>query len=110
MPLSQLVRPHVAIITNVEPVHLEFFGTLEEIADAKAEIFFGLEPDGIVGAQSRQCAISSACATAREAAGVTRIVTFGERRASRCAIDRRRRCRPDVLDRAGQHSRPRRDL
>ncbi len=45
-PLSQLVRPHVAIVTTVEPVHLEFLGSLEAIAEAKAEIFAGLEPDG----------------------------------------------------------------
>src|SRR5215510_14385901 len=42
-PLTRLVRPQIAIITTVEPVHLEFFGSLEAIADAKAEIFFGLE-------------------------------------------------------------------
>ena len=41
-----LVRPHVAIITTIEPVHLEFFGSLDAIADAKAEIFRGLEPGG----------------------------------------------------------------
>ena len=43
---SRLVRPHVAIITTVEPVHLEFFAGIEAIADAKAEIFAGLEPGG----------------------------------------------------------------
>ena len=45
-PLTKLVRPHVAIITGIEPVHLEFFGSLEKIADAKAEIFTGVEPGG----------------------------------------------------------------
>jgi UDP-N-acetylmuramoyl-tripeptide--D-alanyl-D-alanine ligase len=40
-PLTRLVRPHVAIITTIEPVHLEFFGSLDAIADAKAEIFCG---------------------------------------------------------------------
>ncbi|WP_119300207.1 UDP-N-acetylmuramoylalanyl-D-glutamyl-2,6-diaminopimelate--D-alanyl-D-alanine ligase [Dongia deserti] len=45
-PLSQMVRPHVAIITAVEPVHIEFFASVEEIADAKAEIFDGLMPGG----------------------------------------------------------------
>ena len=45
-PLIRLVRPHVAIVTTVEPVHLEFFGSLETIADAKAEIFLGVEPGG----------------------------------------------------------------
>lgn len=46
--LVAMVRPHVAIITTVEPVHLEFFGSVEAIAKAKAEIFSGLEPDGVV--------------------------------------------------------------
>ena len=45
-PLVKLVRPHVAVVTTVEPVHLEFFGSLEAIADAKAEIFSGVEPGG----------------------------------------------------------------
>jgi UDP-N-acetylmuramoyl-tripeptide--D-alanyl-D-alanine ligase len=45
-PLSRLVRPHVAIITTVEPAHLAFFRSVEAIADAKAEIFDGLEPGG----------------------------------------------------------------
>ncbi len=45
-PLTRMVRPHVAIVTNVEAVHAEFFGSVREIADAKAEIFEGLEPGG----------------------------------------------------------------
>lgn len=45
-PLSQMVRPQVAIITTVEPVHIEFFASVAEIADAKAEIFDGLLPGG----------------------------------------------------------------
>jgi UDP-N-acetylmuramoyl-tripeptide--D-alanyl-D-alanine ligase len=44
--LTRLVRPHIAIITTVAPVHLGFFSSVEEIADAKAEIFEGLEPGG----------------------------------------------------------------
>lgn len=46
-PLAKMVRPHVAIITTVEPVHIENFASVEEIADAKAEIFKGLEPGGV---------------------------------------------------------------
>ncbi len=46
-PLVAMVRPHVAIVTNVSPVHLEFFPSVEAIADAKAEIFSGLEPGGV---------------------------------------------------------------
>ena len=45
-PLTKLVRPHVAIVTTIAPVHLEYFGSLKKIADAKAEIFLGLEPGG----------------------------------------------------------------
>lgn len=46
-PLSKMVRPHVAVITNIEAVHLEFFDSLEGIADAKAEIFEGVEKNGV---------------------------------------------------------------
>jgi UDP-N-acetylmuramoyl-tripeptide--D-alanyl-D-alanine ligase len=46
LPLTQLVRPHAAIITTVEPVHLQYFGSIEEIAEAKAEILQGLVPGG----------------------------------------------------------------
>jgi len=40
------VRPHIAIVTTVAPVHIEFFNSAAEIADAKAEIFEGLEQGG----------------------------------------------------------------
>lgn len=46
-PLTKLVRPHVAIITTVEAVHLEHFASVDEIAEAKSEIFLGLEPGGM---------------------------------------------------------------
>ena len=45
--LSGLARPDVAIITMVAPVHLEFFASVEAIADAKAEILEGLGPRGL---------------------------------------------------------------
>ncbi len=45
-PLSQFVRPLVVIITTVEPAHLEFFDSVEDIARAKAEIFAGLQAGG----------------------------------------------------------------
>jgi UDP-N-acetylmuramoyl-tripeptide--D-alanyl-D-alanine ligase len=41
-PLTKLVRPHVALITWVAPAHTEFFKSVAEIADAKAEIFTGM--------------------------------------------------------------------
>jgi UDP-N-acetylmuramoyl-tripeptide--D-alanyl-D-alanine ligase len=45
-PLAEMVRPHVAVITAVEPVHLGYFKSVEEIAEAKAEILRGLVPGG----------------------------------------------------------------
>jgi UDP-N-acetylmuramoyl-tripeptide--D-alanyl-D-alanine ligase len=45
-PLTEAVRPHVTVITTVEPVHLEYFPSVEAIAEAKAEIFKGLVPGG----------------------------------------------------------------
>jgi UDP-N-acetylmuramoyl-tripeptide--D-alanyl-D-alanine ligase len=44
--LTRLVRPHVAIVTAIAPAHRAFFASDEEIADAKGEIFQGLEEDG----------------------------------------------------------------
>jgi UDP-N-acetylmuramoyl-tripeptide--D-alanyl-D-alanine ligase len=41
-PLSELVNPDIAVITKIAPAHLEGLGTMEAIADAKAEIFGGL--------------------------------------------------------------------
>jgi UDP-N-acetylmuramoyl-tripeptide--D-alanyl-D-alanine ligase len=76
-PLTRLVRPHVAIVTTVEPVHLEYFGSIEKIADAKAEIFLGLEPDG-AAVINRDNSQYERLAAAAKAAGVRHIVRFGE--------------------------------
>ncbi|ATO57068.1 UDP-N-acetylmuramoyl-tripeptide--D-alanyl-D-alanine ligase [Bartonella sp. 1-1C] len=46
-PLVKLVCPHVVLITRIAAGHMEFFKDLEEIADAKAEIFEGLDKNGI---------------------------------------------------------------
>jgi UDP-N-acetylmuramoyl-tripeptide--D-alanyl-D-alanine ligase len=45
--LTSIARPDLALITNVAPVHLEFFDSVEAIAAAKAEILEGLGPDGV---------------------------------------------------------------
>lgn len=44
--LTQMAKPHVAIITNAGPVHLEGFGNVYGVAQAKGEIFRGLIPTG----------------------------------------------------------------
>jgi UDP-N-acetylmuramoyl-tripeptide--D-alanyl-D-alanine ligase len=76
-PLVRMVRPHVAIITAVEPVHLEFFASVAEIADAKAEIFLGLEPGG-AAVINRDNPHFARLRRRAEEAGVRNVVSFGE--------------------------------
>jgi UDP-N-acetylmuramoyl-tripeptide--D-alanyl-D-alanine ligase len=45
--LTRQVRPHLALITAIAPAHIENLGSEEAIADAKAEIFEGLESEGV---------------------------------------------------------------
>ncbi len=45
--LARVAEPDVGIITNVYPVHLELLGTLQDIAEAKAELIQGLRPGGV---------------------------------------------------------------
>jgi UDP-N-acetylmuramoyl-tripeptide--D-alanyl-D-alanine ligase len=76
-PLTRLVRPHIAIVTTIEPVHLEFFPSIEAIADAKAEIFHGVEPDGAAVINRDNPHFVRLQKRAAEA-GVARVVSFGE--------------------------------
>jgi UDP-N-acetylmuramoyl-tripeptide--D-alanyl-D-alanine ligase len=76
-PLSRLVRPHVALITAVEPAHLEFFASVEVIADAKAEIFLGVERGG-AAVLNRDNLHYERLAKAARIAGIEKIVAFGE--------------------------------
>jgi UDP-N-acetylmuramoyl-tripeptide--D-alanyl-D-alanine ligase len=46
LALTHMVRPHIAVVTTIAPAHTEFFDSVEAIADAKGEIFQGLEPGG----------------------------------------------------------------
>jgi UDP-N-acetylmuramoyl-tripeptide--D-alanyl-D-alanine ligase len=50
--LSLLGRPDAAVFTVVRPVHLEFFGTVQAIAEAKSEILAGLSPGGFIVANA----------------------------------------------------------
>jgi UDP-N-acetylmuramoyl-tripeptide--D-alanyl-D-alanine ligase len=92
-PLSRLVRPHVAIITTIAPVHLEFFGSLARIADAKAEIFVGVPSDG-AAVINRDIAQFAQLQRRAKDAGVARVISFGERdkadaRLIKCALQPR---------------------
>ena len=75
-PLVKMARPHVAIITTVEPVHLEFFAGIEAIADAKAEIFEGVVEGGAVVLNRDNPQFARLARRAKEL-GIQRVVSFG---------------------------------
>jgi UDP-N-acetylmuramoyl-tripeptide--D-alanyl-D-alanine ligase len=50
--VSLLGQPDVAVFTNIRAVHLEFFGTVAAIAEAKAELLAGLRADGTIVANA----------------------------------------------------------
>lgn len=76
-PLSRQVAPDVALITTIEPVHIEYFASIEGIADAKAEIFEGMGPNG-VAILNRDNPQYVRLMTAAQKAGLSRIWNFGE--------------------------------
>ena len=76
-PLSKLVEPFVTLITTVEAVHMAHFNSIEEIADAKAEIFDGIQPGGIA-ILNRDNPHYERLAKRAKAAGAGQIISFGE--------------------------------
>ena len=46
LPLTTLVKPHVALVTAIAPAHVENLGSLEAVADEKGDVYAGLEPGG----------------------------------------------------------------
>ena len=74
--LTRMVRPHVAVITTIEPAHLGFFPSVEAIADAKAEIFRGVERGG-AAILNRDNPHYARLAKAAQDCSITRIIGFG---------------------------------
>ena len=75
--LVGFVRPHVALVTTIAPAHLEYFGTVEAIADAKSELFERLLPDGSAIVPAENPCTDRLVARARQA-DVKRILAFGQ--------------------------------
>jgi UDP-N-acetylmuramoyl-tripeptide--D-alanyl-D-alanine ligase len=75
--VSWLGKPDVAVFLNVRPVHLEAFGTVEAIREAKAELLDGLAADGLVVANQDD---EHVVEIARRHSG--RVVWFGRREAA----------------------------
>jgi UDP-N-acetylmuramoyl-tripeptide--D-alanyl-D-alanine ligase len=76
-PLVAMVRPDVAIITLVAPAHLGNFKSINEIAEAKAEIFTGVVSGGH-GVINRDDPHHRLLERKAKEAGVGAVETFGE--------------------------------
>jgi UDP-N-acetylmuramoyl-tripeptide--D-alanyl-D-alanine ligase len=82
--LTRLVRPNVALITTIASAHIEHLGSMEAITDAKAEIFEGLEPDGIAIVPEDTPYRDRLVKAARRHAD--RVITFGSGEADVAAV------------------------
>lgn len=76
-PLVGMVRPHVALITTIAPAHLEHMGSLEAIADAKAEILSGVAHGG-AAILPRDVSTYDRLRAAAKESPVSHVITFGE--------------------------------
>ena len=71
--LAAIAQPGVGIVLNVRGVHLEHLKTIENVAKAKGELYFGLPEDGVAVANADDpLVMEQARASGR------RIVTFGQ--------------------------------
>jgi UDP-N-acetylmuramoyl-tripeptide--D-alanyl-D-alanine ligase len=70
-----MARPHAALVTTIAPVHVEYLGSLEAIAEAKAEIFTGLA-SGSAAILHRDAPQFDLLARRARAVGA-RVATFG---------------------------------
>jgi len=83
--LTRILRPDIAVITNVEAVHLEFFPHIDAIADAKAEIMEGMKEDGIL-ILNRDNRFYEHLAMRAGEHGIRRILTFGAHAEAQCRL------------------------
>ena len=70
--LARIARPQIAVVTNVHPVHLERMGSLEAIAETKAELVDAVPADGVAVLNGDDARVR---AMASRSAG--RVVTYG---------------------------------
>ena len=74
--LAEIARPVVGVVTSVHAVHLASLGSLDEVARAKGELFFGLPQDGIAVANADDSRVM-----AQAKASGRKVVTFGRENA-----------------------------
>ena len=84
--LCRIAHPHVGVITNVGPVHLERLGTVERVAQAKAELVQALPVDGVAVLNADDPMVSAMATQTR-----ARVFRYGL--LTRCRPLGRRHCR-----------------
>jgi UDP-N-acetylmuramoyl-tripeptide--D-alanyl-D-alanine ligase len=73
LPLTNLVKPHVALVTTIAPAHVENLGSIEAVADEKGDVYAGLEPGGVALVPNEApCAMRLLDAAQRQGASVIR--------------------------------------
>lgn len=76
-PRSNMVAPHVSIITRIAPAHLEGLGSIKGVAREKADIAAGLEPGGVVVLPAHDEMLPALIARVRELQPNARFAFFG---------------------------------
>jgi len=83
--LSHWVRPHVSMITTVEAVHIEFFQSVEAIADEKAAIFDGMARAGVAVLNADNAHFARVKKHAEDK-GLDRVLSFGTGKKALCRM------------------------
>ncbi|WP_373002340.1 UDP-N-acetylmuramoyl-tripeptide--D-alanyl-D-alanine ligase [Hyphomonas sp.] len=76
-PRSHMVRPHIGIVTCIAGAHLEGLGSLEAVANEKADIFAGMEAGGTFILPADDAFLDQLSARARELCPTGNLETFG---------------------------------
>ncbi len=76
-PRSEMVSPHVAMVTKIAPAHLEGMGSIEGVAEEKSAVFTGLLPGGIAIIPAEDAFADFLEARAKSSQPDCRILRFG---------------------------------
>ena len=75
---AKLMRPNVGIVTEIQPTHLEIYGSSERVAEATAQVFDALEPGGVAVLFHGMMHFERLRDAVRRKPNVARIIVYGE--------------------------------
>jgi alanine racemase len=70
--LTEIARPDIAVVTTVEPAHIETFGSLDAVAREKSALVAALPPDGLAVLNADDARVAAMASLARG-----RVLTYG---------------------------------